>query len=80
MFFNKYAQFSAPNYNSSVLQIKGGEVCVWGETIGESNLEGKLWPRGAAAAERLWSETEDTRYWADAVDRSVFTTIDFYLI
>ena len=36
-------------------QIKGGEVCLWGEQVNPNNVEPKLWTRAAAAAERLWS-------------------------
>ena len=36
-------------------KIKGGEVALWGEQNGDTNYESKLWPRAAAAAERLWS-------------------------
>ena len=36
--------------------ILGGEACMWTEQVAGEAIEGKLWPRGAALAERLWTD------------------------
>lgn len=35
--------------------ILGGEVAAWAERVNDFNFEQIVWPRTAAAAERLWS-------------------------
>lgn len=35
--------------------VIGGEVCSWNEYVDSGCLEGMIFPRAAAAAEKLWS-------------------------
>jgi hexosaminidase len=46
-------------------QILGGEAALWAEQVDELTLDGKIWPRGSALAERLWSNPNTTWYAAE---------------
>ncbi|KAI5642930.1 glycosyl hydrolase family 20, catalytic domain-containing protein [Phthorimaea operculella] len=38
-------------------RIEGGAACLWTEQTGPESLDVRLWPRTAALAERLWSDS-----------------------
>ncbi|MBS1530686.1 MAG: family 20 glycosylhydrolase [Bacteroidetes bacterium] len=69
IYYNNPALDSANNVN-----ILGGEAAQWTELVDNGNVDGRIWPRAGAVAERLWSPAAVTD--VDDMYRRLFVLSD----
>ncbi|XP_031354596.1 probable beta-hexosaminidase fdl isoform X2 [Photinus pyralis] len=56
-------------------KILGGEACLWSEQVDSDSLDGRLWPRAAAFAERVWTDPVTNQINGFALDENVYTRL-----
>ncbi|KAG6458464.1 hypothetical protein O3G_MSEX010882 [Manduca sexta] len=61
-----------PWVRSNADMVEGGEATVWSSVLSEDGLDGHLWPRTAALAERLWTDR------AEGATRPVHARLDVH--
>jgi hexosaminidase len=62
VFMPAYIHYTNPDLPSGLTaenasQLRGGEAAQWTEAADKRNIETRIWPRAAAIAEKLWSDT-----------------------